>query len=150
MGMGDITLIRLIGHEPVEALDHWGRWLRQRDSRPGRSQGIEGRFRSNRCPACYELPDPCTRCRAVAASLSVAVDPNLAMKVERAVVKAFPTEREQAVLLAHYRGVRKPDGRYIDSNPKIVCRQMGIPIREYESLIARLSSSVWRTMNQQK
>ncbi|MBV8048993.1 MAG: hypothetical protein JO171_17725 [Paludibacterium sp.] len=156
MNLADLTVVRMAGIEAVEALEMWGRWQRQGVSR-GRAQGIEGRFRSQRCELCYEAEEPCSACRVSGAS-ATPLDERLVLAVEAAMTYGAMkvslgggrqritdgcNAREQALLLAHYRGFRGQDGRYHDSHPRVICRQLGLPFQDYDAQVARATLSVW-------
>lgn len=156
MGMSDLTVIRLAGNESVEALEMWGKWQRQGIGN-GKSPGLEGNFRSNRCVICYENDDPCDTCKYLKFGAEL-IDLRLAMAVEKAItygtmkasmgggrarVTNGSTDKEQALLLAHYRGIRGRDGKFMTSNPKILCRQLALNLNDYETLVARATQAVW-------
>lgn len=167
--MTDLGLVRYmrlmdIPLEALEALENWGRWQRQREGR-NRSPGLEGKFRSNRCPACYEHDDPCDDCQRNAPH-GQQIDMALALAVERAIThSAFTLAKvflysgtgkgriaeqcyckEQAILLAHFRGIRVSQHGYASSNPKATCRAFGIQIDEYDRHVANLVRMVWNRM----
>lgn len=154
--ISDVTVVRLAGIEAVEALMMWGRWLRQ-GSGLGKSPGLEGKFRSNRCTICYEQEDPCDACKRSAVSGGL-IDERLAMAVERSVTYGTMrisagggrnritngcTDKEQALLIAHYRGIRGKDGGWMASDPRILCRQLGLRPAEYEQTVAKVTQQVW-------
>ncbi|TDR80007.1 hypothetical protein [Paludibacterium purpuratum] len=156
MNLADLSVVRMAGVDAVEALEMWGRWQRLGATR-GRAQGVEGRFRSQRCEQCYEALEPCLACRSAGAS-SAPLDERLALAVEAAITYGAMkvslgggrqritdgcNSKEQALLLAHYRGFRGQDGHYRDSHPRVVCRQLGLAIADYDAQVARLTMAVW-------
>ncbi|WP_440216244.1 hypothetical protein [Chromobacterium piscinae] len=142
--------------EAHEAMENWGRWQRS-DNQMSRRSGIEGKnYRSNRCEHCFELPDPCDVCKYLKGA-GLPVDIQLALRVERAItygrvvgrrVEAGMPERDVTILLAHFRGFRNRAGEWQASNPKVLCRQLGIQVAEYESRVAKLVQMIWNRMKQ--
>lgn len=156
MNLADLSVARIAGLEAVEALEMWGRWQRA-GHHAGQARGAEGRFRRQRCEACYELPEPCAACRAGGHTAPL-LDEGVVLAVEAAITYGSMrvslgggrcrltdgcTDKEQALLIAHYRGVRGQDGRYFSSHPRVVCRKLGIAFSDYDACVARLTLSVW-------
>ena len=152
----DVTVVKLAGLEAVEALEMWGRWQRQTEAKH-RSPGLEGKFRSNRCSLCYEQEEPCDACKNSYQSAGQ-IDLKLVMAVERAIsygtmrtslgggrnrITNGCSDKEQTILLAHYRGLRSQEGGWMPSNPRALCRKIGVNINEYEPIVARLTQQVW-------
>lgn len=145
--------------EAKELLENWGRWQRAGSGFPRRSSGLEGRwFRRERCPECYESKNPCDICRYQTVR-SVAVDETKAMMVERALkghmiggnraVGGF-RKRDITILLSHFRGFRNRHGEWQFSNPKVLCRQLGINVAEYENTVSKLIQMTWNRVKQAK
>lgn len=161
--VGDVGVIRELGTlsvpmEAHEALEMWGRWQRS-EGVAQRKSGLEGKnYRANRCPECYENDDPCDVCRYAKLG-GVPVDLKLALAVERAISRgvmrgnryaAGMSDRDVTILLAHFRGYRDEIGDWRQSNPKWLCRKVGIRPAEYENTVAKLVQMTWNRMKQQK
>lgn len=162
-GVVDIGVIRAMKMlqlplEAHEAMENWGRWQRS-DSLASRKSGIEGKwFRTNRCPACFELEDPCDVCKYIKGAGEM-IDVAQALRVERAISRGEMVgnsfrpgmpEKDVALLLAHFRGFRNKGGEWQASNPKVICRQLAIPVAEYENRVAKLIQMTWNRMKRQK
>ncbi|WP_143330186.1 hypothetical protein [Chromobacterium haemolyticum] len=161
--MIDLGVLRALAmlKVPVEAhemMENWGRWQRSGTGLASRRSGIEGRnYRSNRCEICFEKTNPCDLCRYTKSSGSM-IDERAALLVERAIhgrlvgnsVIAGFSDRDVALLLGHFRGIRGTSGEWRPSNTKALCRQLGINVSEYENTVSKLIQMTWNRVKQAK
>lgn len=152
--MGEIKMGVLA--EAVAALEAWGKWQRQGEGKD-RSPGLEGKFRSNRCPDCYDKNGPCDACKYQKVGAEQ-LDMRLVMAVERAIGYGSMTRSlgggrcrvtnglslsERDILLNHYRGKKDEAGTYRFPDLRFRRDRMGIHQDAYEGVVANLTLQVW-------
>ncbi|WP_047236933.1 hypothetical protein [Chromobacterium subtsugae] len=87
-----------------DAMEDWGWFVSWRSSHGGSSTSIisaEGRMRPNRCPACYEFPDPCDACKHVLQPARQ-VDADLCQFIEGAWAALSPAMPEKKLLRGYF------------------------------------------------
>lgn len=116
----------IIPAEINEKLEAWGRWNRQPSGRGRGNVSVESRFRDNRCPLCYEKPDPCDVCKRVISMGEQPATPDV-LNIERIVSRNVPRlSRDQ--LIAHY---------VYRCRPEATSRKLGIRKADYDMLLRR-------------
>jgi hypothetical protein len=155
------AVTRIAGFEAVEALEMWGKWQRQ-TAGSDRSPGLEGNFRANRCPECYEKDDPCDACKYLKPS-GEALDLKLVMAIEKSIT--YGTMRislgggrnrvtngcslnERDILLNHYRGKIDAAGAWKLPDLRFRRDRMGIHEGQYDAIVAKLTQIVWNRARQ--
>ncbi|OQS10083.1 hypothetical protein B0T37_10565 [Chromobacterium violaceum] len=140
----------------ILALEQWGKWQRQGNGKD-RSPGLEGKFRTNRCPTCFEDDDPCEACRYLKGTGEV-LDLRLVLAVERAI--SYGTMRvsmgggrarvtngcsvnERDILLNHYRGKVDAAGTFKLPDLRFRRDRLGMHAAQYDAIVAKLTQEVW-------
>lgn len=109
-----------------QRLQNWGACSRSNGG-GGRGGTVESRFRSNRCPDCYESDDPCEVCRVYRSNCRV-LDVEDAELIEAAWVMLGVGSVERRMLRDHF---------IWSSPPRAVIRKYGIRRDQFWYLLLR-------------
>ncbi len=117
-----------------DALSNWGA-CQSSPSRPGRAGGLEGKFRSCRCPECYELALSCEPCRKSQSHQALLLDHDAAVFIEAAWV-SLPWSRLEKSLLRGYFVFRQ--------RPRALASALGIRREDFWFLLFRGAQEVYQ------